>query len=329
MAGSTAAAAPPQVRGGLGLTIAVVSALCFGTSGAFAASLIGAGWSPGAAVIARLGGAALLLTVPAVWQLRGQWHLLRRNARTILAFGLVAVAGCQLFFFNAVERLSVGVALLLEYLGLLLVVGWLWVRHGRRPRRLTIAGAATAVLGLALVLDLAGAQIDFVGVFWGLAAAVGLAVYFVVSARTEDSLPPIVLAWAGIVTGVLTLGVLGAVGIVPLRATTGSVQFAGHDVSWLVPVLGLCLVSTVIAYAVGIAATRMLGAKLASFVGLTEVMFAVLFAWLLLGQMPTGIQLVGGTLITAGVALARLDELRESGRSEPRREVPIARSTPA
>ena len=50
--------------------------------------------------------------------------------------------GAQLCYFNAVARLSVGVALLLEYLGILLVVGWLWLRHGHRPRRLTVAGAA-------------------------------------------------------------------------------------------------------------------------------------------------------------------------------------------
>jgi drug/metabolite transporter (DMT)-like permease len=53
-----------------------------------------------------------------------------------------------------------------------------------------------------------------------------------------------------------------------------------------------------------------LGAKVASFVGLTEVMFAVLFAWLMLGQLPRAVQLVGGLFIVAGVAMVRLDELR-------------------
>jgi drug/metabolite transporter (DMT)-like permease len=58
-------------------------------------------------------------------------------------------------------------------------------------------------------------------------------------------------------------------------------------------------------------AARALGSKLASFVGLTEVLFAVLFAWLLLGQLPTVVQLLGGALIVAGVAMVRIDELRE------------------
>src|SRR4051812_32510167 len=98
-----------------GLGLAVLSAATFGTSGTFAAALLAAGWSPGAAVTARILVAATVLTLPAVITLRGRWHLLRANLAAIAAYGLVAVAGCQLFYFNAVDHLSVGVALLLEY----------------------------------------------------------------------------------------------------------------------------------------------------------------------------------------------------------------------
>ena len=85
-----------------GLTLAVLSAATFGTSGAFASSLIDAGWSPAAAVITRVAVAAAVLTVPALVQLRGRWSLLRRGAGRAAAYGLVAVAGCQLFYFNAI-----------------------------------------------------------------------------------------------------------------------------------------------------------------------------------------------------------------------------------
>jgi drug/metabolite transporter (DMT)-like permease len=61
---------------------------------------------------------------------------------------------------------------------------------------------------------------------------------------------------------------------------------------------------------VGIGAARRLGAKVASFVGLTEVLFAVLFAWLVLAELPSPVQLLGGLFIVAGVAMVRLDELR-------------------
>jgi drug/metabolite transporter (DMT)-like permease len=297
--------------GGTGLTLAVLSAATFGTSGTFASSLINAGWSPAAAVIVRIALSALVLTVPALLQLRGRWALLRRGAGRMAAYGLVAVAGCQLFYFNAIERMPVGVALLLEYLGAVLVVGWLWLRHGQRPRRLTVAGAVTAIAGLAMVLNLAGsARLDPIGVMWGLLAAVGLAIYFLLSAAVdEEPLPPVVMAWGGMCVGAAVLAALGWLGVLSMTATASNVDFLGHRVSWIVPVLGLSLVAAVIAYVAGIGAARRLGAKLASFIGMAEVLFAVLFAWLLLGQLPSAVQFVGGAFILAGVTLVRLDEL--------------------
>src|SRR4051794_9211177 len=300
-----------QIAGGAALGLATLSAATFGTSGAFATSLLQVGWTPGAAVTARVVTAALLLTGPALLALRGHGALLRRGAGTMTIYGVVAVAGAQLCYFNAVQHLSVAVALLLEYSGALLVVAWLWLRRGQRPRPLTVVGAAVAVAGLALVLDLAGDHaLDPVGVLWGLGAAVGLAVYFVLSAGTEDALPPLVVAWGGLAVGGAALLAAGAVGALPLAAPRTDVRLLDTQVSWLVPVLGLSVVAAVVAYIAGIAGARLLGAKLASFLGLTEVLFAVAFAWLVLGQVLTAVQLAGGALVLAGIALVRLDEPR-------------------
>ncbi len=298
--------------GGTGLVLAIVSAATFSTSGAFASALIDDGWSPAAAVLARITLAALLLTIPAIIQLRGRWLLLRRGAGKAAAFGLLAVAGAQLCYFNAIQRMPVGVALLLEYLGIVLVVGWLWLGHGQRPRRLTVGGAVIALAGLVMVLNLTGStRIDPLGVMWGLLAAVGLASYFVISAAEGDEqLPPVVMAWAGLGVGAIALAVLGLCRAFPLVARTGDVTMVGHRVSWALPVAGLSVIAAVLPYVAGIGAARRLGAKLASFVGLAEVLFAVLFAWLLLGQLPAPVQFAGGAFILAGVTLVRVDELR-------------------
>jgi len=294
-----------------GFLLAVLSAATFGTSGTFASALISAGWSPGAAVTIRITIAALILAIPAVVMLRGKWHVVRRNLRMVTFYGLVAIAGCQVCYFVAVQHLSVGVALLLEYMGIVLVVGWLWLRNGQRPRRLTIAGSVAALVGLAFVLDLVGdTRIDVVGVLWGLGAAVGLAVYFLVSAKSDPELPPLAMASGGMTVGAVALLFLGVVGVLPMQLEFTDVGFAGLQVNWLVAVAGLALIATVVSYVAGISAARILESKLASFIGLTEVLFAVLFAWLFLGQLPTAMQLVGGVLIVAGVALVRVDELR-------------------
>lgn len=292
-----------------GLGLAVLSAATFGTSGSFAESLMRSGWSPGAAVTVRIAVAALLLTGPALVQLRGRWDLLRRHWQVMAAYGLIAMAGCQLFYFNAVQHLSVSVALLLEYSGTLLVVAWLWARHGERPRPRTSAGAVLALAGLVLVLDLTGHQrTSGVGLLWGAAAAVGLAIYFTVSARAAGTVPPIVLAWAGMVVGAVTLGLAGLLGVIDLHASAADVRLAGWRTSWLVPVLGLSLLATAVGYSTGIAAARRLGARLASFVGLAEVLCAVVFAWILLGQTPTLLQAIGGAVVLAGIALVRSDD---------------------
>jgi drug/metabolite transporter (DMT)-like permease len=317
-----------RALGGAGLGLALVSAAAFGTSGTFAAALIGAGWSPGAAVLARMAVAALILTVPAILGFRGQWALLRRSAGRVATYGLLAVAGAQWCYFNAVARIPVGVAILIEYFGVVLVVGWLWLRHGQRPQRLTIIGGLAALAGLAMVLNLAGtARINPAGVLWALGGAVGLATFFVLSAGDEqEPLPPLVMTWAGMCVGTAALAVMAGTGVLPLTASAGDVHVFGHQVSWIVPVLGLSLVAAVISYIAGIGAARRLGARLASFIGMAEVLFAILFAWLLLGQLPTPVQFVGGGFIMAGVAMVRLGELRgyppPSGAARPRSRQP-------
>jgi len=319
-------------RGGAawgGIAIAVVSAATFGTSGTFGTSLLDAGWTPATAVLVRVGLAALIVTVPAVLALRGRWGLLRRSAWTAVAYGLVGVAGCQVFYFYAISQMPVGVALLIEYTGSILVVAWLWLRHGHRPRRLTVGGAAAAVAGLALMVVIGGsaeasskapAGISPAGLLWATLAAVSMAVYFVISAGTAkgagapaaaagaESLPPIALAWVGLGAGAAALGLLLAVHALPFGASAGDVTLLRHQVPPVVPIAGIALLSTAVGYSAGIVAARRLGAKLASFIGMAEIVFAVIYAWILLGQLPAATQFAGGALILAGVSLVKIDE---------------------
>jgi drug/metabolite transporter (DMT)-like permease len=310
--------AAPGSRLGAGLAFALVSATTFGLSGALARGLLDSGWSAPAAVTARIAIAAAVLVVPGVLALRGRWYLLRRNAGVVAAYGVAAVAGAQLCYFYAVTHLQVGVALLIEYTAPVAVVVWLWLRHGHRPHRLTVAGAAIAAVGLALVLDVvSGAELNLVGVAWGLGAMVGAATYFVISADEDNGLPGISLAAGGLVVGGTVLGVAGLLGVLPMRVSDARVSYQDVDVAWWVPVLALGLVTAAIAYVTGIEAGRRLGSRLASFVALTEVLMALVFAWLLLGELPRPVQLAGGLLVLAGVVVVKLGEGSPSPVVEP------------
>ena len=207
--GAVRAGRGPRARAGqgAGIGIGLLSAMCFGTSGTFGAALEGTGWSPAGAVLARVCVAAIALTVPAVFALRGRWSLLLRSWRMVVAYGLVGVAACQVCYFNAIARMDVGISILLEYLGIVIIVGWLWARHGQRPRPLTVLGGVAALGGLALMLQLSGSGgVSLAGVLWALSAAVAMAVYFFQSAQKtgadgDDELPATVLTWGGMVTG--------------------------------------------------------------------------------------------------------------------------------
>lgn len=306
---------PGRALAGGGLLVALLSAATFATSGPFAKALLETGWTPGSTVFLRIAGAAVLLLVPTVRALSGRWHLLRRSWRQVVVYGAMAVALPQLAFFYAVDTLSVAVALLLEYLGLVLVVAYQAAVRRRLPALPTLVGIVLAVGGLALVLDLpvllrgGGLELSGIGVAWGLLAALGLASYFVMSgASHDDSLPPLALAGSGLVVASVGFGVLGLVGVLPMTFRTEDVVLAGATLPWWLPVLELGAVAAATAYVTGIVAARLLGAKVASFVGLSEVLFAVLFAWLLLGQLPGLLQLAGGLLILAGVVVVRLEE---------------------
>jgi drug/metabolite transporter (DMT)-like permease len=166
-----------------------------------------------------------------------------------------------------------------------------------------------AAVGLVLVLDLlSGGDLSALGVVWALLAMVGAAAYFILSANEDNGLPPIVLAAGGLVLGAAALVAAGLVGVVEMSWSTRPVEYSGVTVAWWLPLLGLGVVTAAVAYVTGIAASRRLGSRLASFAALLEVLFALVFAWLLLGELPRGVQFFGGALILAGVVVVKLGE---------------------
>jgi drug/metabolite transporter (DMT)-like permease len=300
---------------GLGLVAMLLSCAAFGTSGPFAKALMTAGWSPGAVVLSRIAGAAVVLAPFAAWSLRGRWNVVPAELPRAAAYGALAVAAAQLGYFQAVSRLTVGVALLIEYLGIILVVLWVWALTRRTPHRLTGVGIMLALVGLALVLDVTGqATPDLVGVMWGLVAAAGLAGHYVLAAR-PTRLPAVAFAGLGLTAGAMVLAAAGLTGMLPMEVGDPSVVVAGTDLPAWVALLELVLVAAALAYVLGIVGARFLGSTLASFVGLTEVLFAVLFAWLLLGELPGPVQLLGGLVLLSGVVAVRVGELDDARRA--------------
>lgn len=289
-----------------GIALAVLSAAAFGAGGAFVPPLLEAGWSAGAASLVRTGGAALVLAIPAVLALRGRWRDVGRQWVRIAAYGGLAIAGTQFAYYQALARIPVGTALMIEYLAPVLLVVFTAVVARRFPARTVVLGSVLALGGLALVLEVGGqGPGDLSGVLFALAAAVLCASYFALSASID--LPPVGTAGLGMVGATLSTALFAALGLVPFSWSTRSVEFGGATLSPLVPLLFITLIATVAAYLTGIGAARLLGGRRASFLALGEVLAAIVTAALLLGQIPGPLQLLGAAVLLIGIVLVLRD----------------------
>ncbi|WP_438856301.1 EamA family transporter [Agromyces sp. M3QZ16-3] len=294
-------------RGIVGIALGLAAGLAFGAGGVFVKPLLEAGWSPGAAVLARISIAAAILVVPALIALRFDLRPLWRARWTVLLYGVVAVAGVQFAFYASLERIPVSMTLLIEYLAPIALVLFAWVTTRRMPQLIVLGGSALALVGLWLVIGPGGGDLDPLGLVFAAIAMIGVCVYYAIGERATEHLPPVALIAAGFVVGAVALGVAGLLGLMPMQAALVDVDFLGGTAPWWVPLLTVGAVSTAFAYSAGIAAIRLLGSRVSSFLGLSEVIFAGIVGWALLGEALGPLQMLGGALILGGIVLVKLE----------------------
>ena len=298
-----------------GFLFAIASAASFALSGIFASALMSAGWSAGAAATLRIVLAALILAAPTAAMLRGRWHLVRAAWRPILLFGLLAVVGAQLAFFLAVQFIPPSLALLIEFTGPVLLMLWAWARTRVAPSTVTLLGAVLALAGLVAISGVVtGGGLHPLGIALALVAAVCVAAYYATGAMGDHGIPPLPFVGLGLSVGAVVLILVSATGMLPFVITDAPAVVAGVVVSpWLL-VTGMVLISTVLSYVLGVAASRRLGATVASFTGYSEPLFGVLWTAVLLSVLPTPLQWLGAALIVAGVVTVKAGELLRARR---------------
>lgn len=285
-----------------GLAFAVASALAFGGSGPFARPLIDAGIDPLHVTWLRVAGAALLLLPVAVRHRRA----VRTHPWLLLAYGVFPMAGVQAFYFASISRIPVGVALLIEFLGPVLVL--LWFRLVRRTpvSRAAVVGVVLAVAGLGLLVEVwAGIRLDAIGLALALAAAACQAGYFILSDTAGRDINPLAVISYGAIIATALLTLIAQPWTLPWALLTGPVQIAGATASALVSVAWLALVSTAVAYTTGVAAVRRLSPVVAGAVAYLEVVTAIVLAWLMLGEALSPAQITGAVVVVAGAFIAQ------------------------
>ncbi|MFF5129548.1 DMT family transporter [Streptomyces syringium] len=288
-----------------GLGPALVSALAFGGSGVAAKPLIEAGLDPLHVVWLRVAGAALVL-LPVAWRHRA---LVLRRPALLAGFGLLAVAGVQACYFAAIARIPVGVALLVEYLGPALLLGWVRFVQRRSVSRAAAVGVVLAVAGLACVVEVwAGLGFDAVGLLLALGAACCQVGYFVLSDHGGDGDEPVdpvgVVAY-GLLVGAGLLTVVASPWTMDWQVLAGRAELAGAAVPAGLLLAWIVLVATVAAYLTGVLSVRRLSPQVAGVVACLEAVVATVLAWVLLGEHLSTPQIVGGAVVLLGAFIAQ------------------------
>ena len=303
-------------RRSTGVLHGVVSSVFFSASGTFAKALTDAGFSPLQAVWLRIIGACVIL-VTVTLALRGPGVLIalardRSSLGGTVLFGLVAVAACQAMYFVAASRLPVGIAILLEFTGPVLVVLYQRLIRRRPVRRTAFFGIGLAMVGLCCVVEIwSGLSLDALGLACGLGAAAGNAAYFLIIDRLTGSVDPLAITTVGMTVAGVVLVPLALPWNAPWHVLGSPILLASHQVpGWLIA-LALVLFSTVISYVLGGMAVQRLSASVAAGLAYVEPVSACVIAWLLLGQRLSAVQITGGVVVLVGAYIAQRSAVPE------------------
>jgi drug/metabolite transporter (DMT)-like permease len=299
----------PHPNPRLGYALVVLAAILFGLNGGVSRVAMGSGLSPEAFTTLRVTGATLVFVAYAA--------CFRRSARRrprgsglllVIALGVVGVAGLQLTYNVAIDRLPLGLALLIEFLAPVLVV--LWVRFVRKEHvRPQMWGAVVlAIGGLAVVSRVwNGLAFDGLGIVMALLAAVCFATYFLLGEHNVGLDDPLrIILWAFVVATVC-MNLIRPIWTTPsLPSTTSGLGRLG-DVAvspWLV--LGIVVVlGTVVPFFLEMVALRHLPATIVTVVAMLEPVIAVVLGWGWFRESLTAVQVLGVAAVLAGIVLAQ------------------------
>jgi drug/metabolite transporter (DMT)-like permease len=291
--------------------MAASAAVVWGLNGAVSKTILSTGLSSERLAQVRSLGAALGLVAILAVTAPGRLRLTRRELPYLVAFGVGGLAFVQWFYFLAIHRLQIGVALLIEYLAPLLVALWARYVYHEPVRRRIWAALALALAGLALIVNLfgGGVSLSTAGVLFAFGGAFAYALYVLLAEHVVGGRDPVsLLAW-----GFLFASVFWAVLVpwwsFPGHALVRTTSLHGHLHALHLPVWALAAwmiaFGTIAPFFLLVSSLRHLTATRVGIVAMLEPVAGALVAWAWLAESIGGIQLAGAAVVLAAILLAQ------------------------
>lgn len=304
--------APAKVRHATtGYLLYLAAAFLFAINGTVAKSLLLAGFEASSLSQLRATIAFLILLVFVAATRRSALRVRRGEIPLLLVYGIVGIAMTQFLYFAAIERLPIGITLLIEFTAPLVIAAWFRVAWHHPTRPIVWVALGGALLGLAIVAQVwDGLTLDLVGVAFAVGAMLALVVYYLsadVLVRRPEARDPVSLTMWGMGAAALFWAIVQPWWQFPFE-TLGATQPLFGESGPVVPVAGLAtwmiVLGTVVPFSLVVVSLQHLRASQASVVGMTEPIFATVIAWLALGETLEPIQLVGAAIVLGSVMVA-------------------------
>lgn len=294
-----------------GFALVITGATLFIVNAGVSRVALRAGVDPVSLTTIRVTGTfVVLLLVAALFRRSALRPPSGRLGLLVVAHGLIGVAALQWTYFVAIDRLPVGMALLLEYQAPILVAVWARFVQKEPVRNRMWVGLALAMLGLAAATGIwKGAVFDPVGIAAGFGAAVCFAVYFLVGEHGVAALDPLrVILWSFLVAAI-GLNVISPVTSLPVELLTKDVSLLGSLEEYVAPVWLLlawvtCL-GTLVPFALELSALRHLRATTVTMVAMLEPVGVSVLGWVWFYETLDAVALAGGVAVVAGIILAQ------------------------
>ena len=241
---------------------------------------------------------------------RSSLRLAARELPRLLVFGVVGLALVQTFYFAAIARLDIGIALLLQYLAPLLVALWARFAMGEAVRPRLWLALVLALGGLALIVDVwRGLTLDGVGVLAALAAAATFALYILMAEREVGRRDAASLVCYGSFFAALFWALAQPWWTFPAHVVDERVSLLGnlegHELPvWLLMAF-MIVVGTIVPFGLLVGALRHLSATRAGIAAMWEPVAATAVAWAWLAESLDPLQILGGAVVLTGIAVAQ------------------------
>jgi len=290
-----------------GVAYVLISGLCYGLIGYFGIKIMQENFSAYNMLFWRFVVASIIMFALCFWQMKDQKLLQNHFGEMVKVFFNSAIfhGSASAFYFVSSVKIGTGLAMIMFFAYPLVVVILNRIFYKTKITASYFFSIIAILVGITLLGDLQGFEINFYGIIFGTLAAIFFGCY--VFSVQQSKLPPLTMAF------VVCLGCLVA-----------SALFALVDGSLVIPqnskpyfdIVAMGLISTALPILFFLQSLKYINSTKASLLGVSEPLAVLYFGWLLLDEKISALQLLGSLIILVGGVLALIEKNKKSAKNQ-------------